>query len=287
MANNELPSRSAHAGDEEAFERELSRALHSVTIPPGLQAGLTDGIRQLASCESEQSSLEPRLLHPSRQSTLSPLRNLEEATAHHRGKPGTVDLAESSLASEASMKPVLKRFQWKQWLMVASLGSAAVVLVALFFFNQPLSKEFLAAHCRATLDEIEAGQKAWSVADTSAEFWRPLKRLRLARSAQVVGKQNLAGNRFGQGVVWKLSSGTQTFYVFEFQTQHSVVDIGQQLAVIDDQSGGWSFAACSDKERIVVVAIQGEIALDAPGWALKHLERSTLPEFLVLLGKGG
>ncbi len=281
MANKDLPNRSENASNDEAFERELSRALNSLPVPPGLRANLMEGIRQVANRESERSPAGQELLQsqPSRLSERPAGVEMGGPESVHQLESRTQPQVETWRAAKAPSEPKRfhsRRFHSRRLLAFLSVGTAAAVLMAFFLFNQPLSKEQLAAHCRAVLREVEVGQAAWTAGEPSPEFWNPLTSLALARSAQVVGSQELAASRFGQGVLWNLKSGRQSFYIFEFQSSRSISDIEQQLRVIDHRSGGWSLAACEDKGRIVVVAVKGEIILDVPSYAFLVFGRRSI-----------
>jgi hypothetical protein len=289
VAERGLPSRSPNASDEINFDREVKRALNSVAVPAWLSSKLAAHIRQqaLSDLEPARPELEAAWLEPMspphsrlgslENSSLSPSGAQHDLSIDHRLAEAARTVASPQVPGYAqktsnTKESVGKKIDWKKLATCICLGSAGVVLIALFYFNQPLSKDRLVETCLAEVEKLEklaSGQGNWQAENLPAELRKSLERFRPVRTARNMGMRQLSASRFGSGRVWQLVADGRAFYVFEFREYPTITDVHSQLAVIRQRSGGWSFASCIDQTALLVVAYEGTIELDIPSYAMR------------------
>lgn len=159
--------------------------------------------------------------------------------------------------------PVRARLWTRRRITAASLALVASAVFLVFSLrSQPLTEQQLTQYCTDRLDLISNQVPQWKApaADASSRLEPVLRNLN--RRLTLVGSQELVGWPVADGcTVWKFDTGQgKNLYVFDFHTPRTIRDIPARFRFIQQSSTSWSLAALQHGDRLLVVAIEGDIA---------------------------
>jgi len=159
--------------------------------------------------------------------------------------------------------PVRARLWTRRRITAASLALVASAVFLVFSLrSQPLTEQQLTQYCTDRLDLISNQVPQWKApaADASSRLEPVLRNLN--RRLTLVGSQELVGSPVADGcTVWKFDTGQgKNLYVFDFHTPRTIRDIPARFRFIQQSSTSWSLAALQHGDRLLVVAIEGDIA---------------------------
>ncbi len=159
--------------------------------------------------------------------------------------------------------PVRTRNWTRRRTLAAGLALvASLVFLAFSLRPQLLTEQQLTQHCVEQLELISNQVPAWkSPASDASNRLEPLLR-NLNQRLTLVGSQSLAASPVAEGgTIWKFDTGQgKNLYVLDFHHPRAIRDIPGRFRVIQQSSTGWSLAALQQGERLLVVAIEGDIA---------------------------
>jgi hypothetical protein len=172
----------------------------------------------------------------------------------------------------ATHLPAAKQRRKRRPILTAGLALvASIVFLAFLFRPQPLTENQLTQYSVEQLELISNQMPQWkSPAPNASSRLEPLLR-NLNRRLTLVGSQELAGSRVAAScTVWKFDTGQgKNLYVLDFHEPRTVRYIPGRFRVIQQSSTSWSLAALQQADRLLVVAIEGDIAdyLKSLEWA--------------------
>jgi hypothetical protein len=165
------------------------------------------------------------------------------------------------------------KHRWKRGpILTAGLALvASITFLAFWFRPQPLTEHQLSRYSVDQLELISNQLSQWkSPAPNASSRLEPLLR-NLNRRLTLVGSQQLAGSPVAAScTVWKFDTGQgKNLYVLDFHAPRTVRDIPGRFRVIQQSSTSWSLAALQQADRLLVVAIEGDISdyLKSLEWA--------------------